>query len=517
MAGMQSSRNLALNRAIRECSRRLNLPPANRANKSRPAPLVETTPILSPDFEKRASPTLLSQLAAIVEFSNDAIFSRTCDGTITTWNAAAERIFGYEAREIINQSSDTLVPPGRHDEFHKLLASIQRGKVVQHFETERLRKDGRRIQVSLTLSPVFDSANRLIGFSTIARDVTEQRQVRQALARRERELESLFEQASVGLVVVGCDGDILRANRALFHLLECPAEKILGLPFKAFQADGALFDDSMDRLAQRQTLHNVPIQFRTAKGRTRFALVDANALWEDGKMVHSRWVVRDISRRKELERELLEISERERRQFAQELHDGLGQQLGGVAYLSNVLRERLEEHRAPETAEAARIYALVRSAIEQTRRVARGLSPIPDGPDGLMRALSELASQTAELFGVRCRFDCRKPVWVADSGLAAHFYRISQEAVSNALKHARPRAVTIRLRQERDRIALAILDNGRGIGSLSPSREGLGLRIMKYRADLVRGNVVVRPRRRGGTEVVCTAPWSGNGKPKTGD
>jgi signal transduction histidine kinase len=211
--------------------------------------------------------------------------------------------------------------------------------------------------------------------------------------------------------------------------------------------------------------------------------------------------VRDISRRKQLERELLELSEHERRGFAQELHDGLGQQLGGIAYLSNVLQEKLAERRAPEAGEAKRIFGLVRDAIEQTRRISRGLSPIRPEPEGLMTALRELAAQTTELFRVRCRFLCPQPVWIEDSSLASHFYRIAQEAVNNALKHARPRRIDIQLRRRPDQFLLSIKDDGKGIGEISPQRQGLGLHIMQYRAGLVRGSLTVRPRRRRGTEV----------------
>jgi PAS domain S-box-containing protein len=203
---------------------------------------------------------------------------------------------------------------------------------VEHFETERLRKDGGRIHVSLTLSLVRDSSRRLIGFSTIARDITEQRRVRETLARRERELDDLFEEASVGLVLAAPDGGVLRANRAFLAMLERRAEQVVTQPIKAFHPGVTGLDDLLKRLASRETVHNVATEFLTAKGETRFVLVDADGLWENGRLVHSRWFVRDISRRRQLERELLENSDRERRSFAQELHDGLGQQLGGVAF-----------------------------------------------------------------------------------------------------------------------------------------------------------------------------------------
>jgi PAS domain S-box-containing protein len=453
-----------------------------------------------------AWPDLRSQLAAIVEHSNDAIFSRRLDGIITTWNAAAERIFGYAAGEIIGRSSRVLLPRGQQDEFRNLLVRIRRGEIIEHFETVRLRKDGRRIQVSLTLSPVRDARKRLIGFSTIARDFTDERGMLDTLAHREQELQDLFDEASVGIALTAYDGTILRANRAFCDLLERASEQVMGHVVNEFQADAATVESMLAQLAARQTLHNVSTELLMPDGTTRHVLVDANALWEKGRFVHSRWFVRDISRRKQLERELLAMSERERRAFAQELHDGLGQQLGGVAYLSNVLREKLTERNAPEASDAARIFGLVREAIEHTRGISRGLSPIQAEPDGLMVALRELATQTTELFRVRCRFDCRKPVMIEDTVLAGHLYRIAQEAVNNALKHGKPRRINIRLKCARRNATLIIADDGKGIGAVSPTRQGLGLHIMQYRAGLVRGTATVQSRRGGGTEAICTAP-----------
>lgn len=453
-----------------------------------------------------ARPGAPGLLAAIVEHSNDAIFIRNLDGVITTWNAAAERIFGFRSGEILGQSSRVLLPRGQRDEFRKLMARLRRGEVVRQYETERLRKDGRRIRVSLTLSPVRGAGQRLIGFSTVARDVTEEERMKELLARRERELQDLFDQASVGLVLVARRGTILRANEAFLDVLGRPAGQVIGRPLGAFHPEPAAVADLLRRLSTRQTLHNFPTELIARDSQPRPVLVDANALWDAGRFVHSRWFVRDISRRKQLEHELLEAGERERRAFAQELHDGLGQQLGGVAYLCNVLSEQLAERGAAEAPDAARIFGLVRDAIEQTRRISRGLSPIQPEPDGLMSALRELARQMRDLFRVRCRFDCRQPVRLDDSTLAGHLFRIAQEAVNNALKHAKPRAITLRLRQVRNHVQLIVADNGKGIGPIAPRRQGLGLHIMQYRAGLVRGTLTVQVRKGGGTEMICTAP-----------
>lgn len=445
-------------------------------------------------------------MASIVEHTNDAIFSRRFDGVVTTWNAAAARIFGYAAEEIIGRSSRVLLPPGYKDEYSKLTARLRRGHLVEHFETERVCKDGTRIPVSLTLSAIHDVFGRPIGFSTIARDISEARRMRKALTHREEEMESLFEEASVGLLMVSPDRIVLRSNPALQSMLERNAEDIRGRPLKAFHPEAEVINSLFEQLGRRETIHNFPTEFRTAKGDTRFVRVDATGLWENGRLTGSRWFVRDVTRRHRLERELLETGDRERRRFAQDLHDGLGQQLGGIAYLLNVLREQLDEQALPEADNAAHILDLVRGAIEQTRRLARGLSPIREAPEGLMEALRELADQTCDPRRIQCRFHCSKPAPVHDTFVAEHLFRIAQEAVHNAVRHGQPRRITVSLRRAKTKLTLSVIDDGKGISPLSPNRKGIGLRAMQYRAALIRGMLAVTSRKPRGTKVCLTVP-----------
>lgn len=445
-------------------------------------------------------------LAAIVEQSNDAIFSRKLDGTITTWNAAATRIFGFRAGEIIGCSCRAIIPQGHRDEFRRLVSRIRQGQAVQHFETKRIRKDGSSIHVSLTLSPIRDASGRLKGFSTIARDITEQRQVREALERREQELTDLFEEASVGLLLTSCQGLILRTNPALLETLECKPEDCVGHALAGFHPDHVTLADLLKRLSKRETLRNFETLLRSCGGRFKEVLVDASAFWVHGKVAHLRWFIRDITRRKQLEREILSTTERERRSFSRELHDSLGQQLSGIAYLSNVVRDRLGAQGLPEAAEVARISKLLKQAIEETRRVSRGLSPIRPEPEGLTAALNELAAHTSSVFGMTCRFYCPKTVMVADSESATHLYRIAQEAVNNAIRHGQAQRVIIRMNLARSHLHLSIVDNGKGIKPLSPKRTGLGLRVMHYRAGLLQGTILVQRRRAVGTEVRCVLP-----------
>jgi two-component system CheB/CheR fusion protein len=217
-------------------------------------------------------------------------------------------------------------------------------------------------------------------------------------------------------------------------------------------------------------------------------------------------VAHDVTERKELERGILEISEREQRRIGQDLHDGLGQHLAGLELMSQVLEQNLAGKHKKEALRAREIGRHVRAAISQTRSLARGLSPVALESEGLMSALADLAANTEQMFHLVCRFCCNPPVLVHDHAVATHLYRIAQEAVSNAIKHGKARTITIGLRQSPGRVELEIHDDGVGWAGEPAQGKGMGLRIMRYRADRVGGSLGVGPRPKGGTAVTCTLP-----------
>ena len=225
---------------------------------------------------------------------------------------------------------------------------------------------------------------------------------------------------------------------------------------------------------------------------------------EEGILVSS--AIRDISERKRLEKTILEISETERRRIGQDLHDGLGQHLTGVAFMGKVLEERLAESSAAEAAEAAKIVKLVNESIRMTRELARGLLPVVSVGHGLMSALEHWAGEVSELFHVDCRFEYCDYVFVDDEVLADHLYRLAQEAVTNAIKHGHARAITIGLAVVKGGGVLTIRDDGCGFDVITKSQSGLGLRIMNYRAKMISGSLSVQSSLNGGTVVKCLFP-----------
>lgn len=218
--------------------------------------------------------------------------------------------------------------------------------------------------------------------------------------------------------------------------------------------------------------------------------------------------LQDVTERKRLEKEILDISDREQRRIGQDLHDGLGQHLAGIELMSEVLEQRLAGARSKEASnlapEAGKIARHVREAISQARALARGLSPVVIESEGLMAALQQLADSASQMFRIRCEFLCHSPVLVTDHTIATHLYRIAQEAVSNAVKHGKTKEAQILLRTSGERIVLVIKDKGVGLPESLPSGKGMGLRIMQYRAGIIGGSVVVQRDPEGGTSVVCS-------------
>jgi PAS domain S-box-containing protein len=227
---------------------------------------------------------------------------------------------------------------------------------------------------------------------------------------------------------------------------------------------------------------------------------------EDGRPWFIHGVGFDITERKQLEEAILEISAQEQRRIAQDLHDGLGQHLTGIAFMSKVLEKKLLDESVPEAVEAAKIVQMVNQAIDYTRQLARGLHPVAVEGPGLMSALKRWAGEVEELFHVRCRFQCDRSVHIHDVTVATHLYRIAQEAVNNAIRHGKPEQIVISLSAKGSTGTLMIEDDGTGFTKDPAKQPGVGLNIMDYRADMVGGSLKVLPNEDHGVTVTCVFP-----------
>jgi PAS domain S-box-containing protein len=228
-----------------------------------------------------------------------------------------------------------------------------------------------------------------------------------------------------------------------------------------------------------------------------------------GKLTGYIGVATNITERQRLERQILEISDREQARIGQEIHDGLCQQLVSLAFDANSLEQRLQGEARPEAPTAHRIVEFLDQAITEARQLARGLFPVRLEAEGLPSALEELANNTSERFGINCRFQSNEGAVVNSKAIATHLYRIAQEAINNSIRHGQARSIEIQLLRAGDELELRVEDDGTGAEPPAPESgklSGMGLYIMDYRARAIGGMLRLGPGLTGGTIVSCCVP-----------
>jgi len=216
----------------------------------------------------------------------------------------------------------------------------------------------------------------------------------------------------------------------------------------------------------------------------------------------------DMRRLRELERDIVQASEREQQRIGADLHDGLCQYLAGLTCVTGSLRDDLSERYQPEAETAAELHELLKDAIVQARNIARGIAPVNMDEAGLASAIEELAANTRRLNEIDCTFEPEGEVLISNRDMAVHLYRIAQEAISNAVRHGHVSRIEIGLAIRDGHVILTIQDDGTGIGTAEIQNPGMGLRSMRYRAGVLNGAIEISPGASGGTRICCRAPLS---------
>jgi PAS domain S-box-containing protein len=324
----------------------------------------------------------------------------------------------------------------------------------------------------------------------------------------EERLRGILQTAVEGIITIDEHGFIESVNPAACKLFRYSQDEMVGQSVNILMP--APFSSEHD--------HHIANYLRTGKGRIIGIGREVVGRRKDGaifpmelsigevRLDGERFftgIARDITERKRLEKELLEISDREQRRIGQDLHDDLCQHLAGIGLMSEVLEQKLAGKSDSDAADAHRIAAHVQRAIEHTRLLARGLSPVEGQSGDLMTALAELASNTSQIFRISCRFRPNQPIAVSDVAATTHLYRIAQEAISNAVRHGAATEVAISLARDRTDAILSITDNGSGFVEPKEDRPGMGLHIMKYRAGMIGGSLEIHSVNGSGVVVSC--------------
>jgi PAS domain S-box-containing protein len=341
-------------------------------------------------------------------------------------------------------------------------------------------------------------------------DITALKKTEEALQQERNVMSAILDTVSALVVMLDPAGRIIRFNRACerttgYSFDEVRYKYVWELFTVADEADR--FRSLFEEMRAGQAHNEYESHWVTRDGSRRLISWSGTAMPGDrGTPAYVIATGVDITERKRLEQALLDISVREQRRIGQDLHDGLGQHLTGIAFMSKVQERKLAEKGLPDAADAAKIVKLVNEAIEKTRELSRGLLPVLSESRGLMSGLQRFAGQVEDLFGISCSFVCLEPVLIDDDSVATHLYHITQEAVNNAIKHGRARNVVIALAASGGRGALTISDNGSGIRRPSAGRKGMGLHIMNYRAKMIGGGLDVSQGKPHGTVVTCRFP-----------
>jgi len=317
-----------------------------------------------------------------------------------------------------------------------------------------------------------------------------------ALQKSNERFRLLFERSLDAIMISEDDGRFIEVNPAACALLRRSRDELLQKRLSDLLSTEVV-DNSFIQLEDNSFGE---LTFTLPEGEHRFAEFSACRFAHNLNLC----ILRDITDRRKLEQEIQEISEREQRRLGQDLHDGLGQMLTGINFLTKVLQQKLTAKAIePEAKEAANVVMLLNQALSQCREIARGLCPVVLENNDIHAALQQLSDTVEKFFGINANLDCDPKVNIQDNAVAVHLYRIAQEATTNAIKHGKAKNVNLSLLQNKGFLTLKIRDDGVGIPLDALKKKGMGLRVMQHRARMMGATLEVERPKEGGTSLTC--------------
>jgi len=489
--------------------------------KSSPSPLVLA--MVQDITDKKKADEARYRLAAVIESSDDAIASGTLDGIIVTWNAGAERIYGYTEAEAVGKPITMILPPELEDEENKIFETLKSGGRIEHFETIRVTKTGKKINVSLTISPIKDASGRTVGISGIARDITERKRAEEALAEVNRTLvaqtASLQAQEELLRVFVkNVPAAVAMLDRDMRYLQvsdrwcsdnSVEASELLGRPRELSPEMPDRWKEVNRRALQGETLRAEEERWDFG-GSTRWARWEVRP-WRgaDGSVGGILILTEDITRSKQAEetlsdmtRKLIEAQEQERARIGRELHDDINQRLAMLSLELEQLQENPSE---------------VQSRVQELRNQTAELSNDVQGLShdlhsskleylGVVAGMKSWCKEFAERQKIEIEVGSDVSS-VLPFAVGLSLFRVLQEALNNAIKHSGVKRIEVQLREEAGEIHLIVSDSGRGFDvEAAKQGKGLGLTSMRERVRLVNGAIGIDSKPMGGTVVHVRVP-----------
>ncbi len=426
-------------------------------------------------------------------------------GCILELNVTAARLLGKERMHLIGVPLLPFVEKACMPTFlnHLRLCRSAREKNVCEIN---IGPPGRKRPLIEFLSvPVIDTHTGQTVSRSVLRDISDRRRTERALRQSEERFAIAFRASPSAIAITSLeDGRFLDVNASFCKITGFSRKETIGHTSieLGFHADETARDQRVADLQRAGTIRGYESQVRTKSGAMRDFLIAAELIELEGRPC-VLMIGQDVTEIKQLQREVLEIGEREQSRIGQDLHDGPCQSFTGLAMLAEVIARDLDRDH-PLLAEKVRdLSRMVRDSADEMRQLAAGLFPVKVGRDGLAWALEDLAAETSVRCEIPCTFTMSGQISIADKNAAIHLYRIAQEAVNNAVRHSRARHIAIDLSQVDGSIRLSISDDGVGILRASAKKHGIGLHSMQYRTNLLGGSFEACAAGKRGTKVLC--------------
>ncbi len=392
------------------------------------------------------------------------------------------------------------LPPG---EF-PMQVTGRTGRRIVDFDHDVVFPDGRVVTLLANTAPLLDGRGAIRGVVGSYTDITQRQRAAQALRDREERLQAILNTAADAIFTIDHRGIIQSVNAAAERMFGYAAAEMVGQNVTLLMPSPYReeHDGYLARYLQTGEKHIIGLSRETVARRKDGTVFPVDlAVSEIAHLKLFTGIHRDLTERKRLERAVVEIASGEQRRIGQDLHDTVAQELTALSLLGKDLAEIVGSD-PPKAPLVERMNQGLQRSQRELRAVLRGLLPVAVDAGGLMASLADLAARTHQEGKVACTIECPVPVSVTDNLTATHLYLIAQEAVHNAVRHARARTVRIALRADGG-LVLSVRDDGIGLPAESAPHQGMGLYIMRSRAAVIGARLSLEPAEPSGTVVTC--------------
>ncbi|OHD71039.1 MAG: hypothetical protein A2W19_08485 [Spirochaetes bacterium RBG_16_49_21] len=402
---------------------------------------------------------------------------------------SVERITGYRPDEFM-ADRDLLTNIVHRDDREKFINHIHdeyNAREPREIDFRIIRKDGAVRNIAHVCNPVYGEAGEFIGRRASNRDVTVQRQAEIRLREGEEVANALINTPTEPVLLTGTDGTIIDANDELVKRLGRKRKDIIGTSMYDIISEDMV-------LPRRNKIDAVlkagnALRFEEGSGENWFDTIIYPVCDHQGMITKLAIFSHDITEMRRMQKDIMAISELERRRIGQELHDSLGQKLTGIGFLAEALKQTMQEKSYPEVADIEEIIYNVTDSIDHARKISSGLWSERFESYDAVQALEELAADTRNLFKIACLFNYEIAKPIKNKTVVTNLYYIARESVNNAIKHGKADLIELTLKEDDEQIYLKIENNARSAAGEFEKKKGIGLRIMRCRAAIIGGTV----------------------------